>query len=774
MLHEADISHQVDSSSPTAAMSDLKQNIEVPLVRLRGKQIWTPEMTRALLDCVDDAAGDDTIFINDRAAATLKVQAALQPITHPAVFSRLTQAKIFNKLEHQSKHGGRPPGGHPAFLQLGTKSVNLSKLQAGTYSKAEIDVARPRRKIKTNKPSATTNTTDIKRKRQTQIESESESESERANENEPGYEQIGRTAQRLFSMLIGDQASTKKLETQPNKRAKVSHIAGSLHREALRQTSTRRQRETPKPTSRDIVSDSQNSDGEVVGTELEARGDDEEDASYSSEHVTSASNLKTRLKVIFICETCDWEFETKRLLLTHKLRHESSGNPTNTAGNARGSMDELTSLDLGTPFERGEPVDVDFIKSTMISMQAEIFVATNLFLSSLKVDGNETITLGFNLYEDSLMELLRTVFGSPRVDQSIQSESAYSSPIPAIQRREIILAIVGCAVTEWALLPPPQGNAQDGILTEMNKLLRARSSDLQDKLMETATRQYLEKHVKPFTQRVAHVLAQDLYQLLHHFLPVASQENGSRTLSGLAEMQNNIDLGRRTTATSSMSTDTISEPSNGAPPAQADARTLSRKPLRHSTRADANAKGQSSPTSEHEHDSSQLACTRSPLANTTSPVGKGSSRWPLRPHKEPVRIFLESLQKVFAFALDLRLDMEMKGNAKYGFRFPQSGSEVDLTQMVIRNKSDNTKILHLDSDSEDQEVSPRTTGKEILVGLTPIVTRTRKGDQRGPQQQDPILISKGCVLIHDERDHMDNNVVISYRHPSLPRIVGTE
>lgn len=127
------------------------------------------------------------------------------------------------------------------------------------------------------------------------------------------------------------------------------------------------------------------------------------------------------------------------------------------------------------------------------------------------------------------------------------------------------------------------------------------------------------------------------------------------------------------------------------------------------------------------------------------------------PHQDPTRKFLESLQSVFESTLNLRLDMEMKGHTEYKFRFLQSGTIVDLTQVIILNKLNNKKIP--DPDSEGEEASTEMTGRMILIGLTPIVTRTRKGAQSENGEQDRVLVSKGCVHVHEVSDHVNIDVL---------------
>lgn len=313
------------------------------------------------------------------------------------------------------------------------------------------------------------------------------------------------------------------------------------------------------------------------------------------------------------------------------------------------------------------------------------------------------------------------------------------------------MAIVGCAVTEWALRPLPQGESQGGLFGEMNELLQAQSPALQDKMMELGVNQYLAKYVKPLAKDVAQALAHDLFRLVCHFLPATFQENGSQWSPSISEEQTNQNSVRSIAETKDAASEVTGTPSSSAPSAQVESETSSRRSLRQSG-VEPDGKTQNDVTPGHKSNRGQDTDSGSTSVYITLRYGKGLSKWPPKVQRDPVRIFLESLQSTFESALNLRLDMEMKGNAKHDFAFPRSGMTLDFTQLVVHNKLNNRKIRDLDSDShsESLDVPVDKTRKKVLVGLMPTVyARFRKRDRGEGWKKDAILISKGCVYTRE-------------------------
>lgn len=201
-------------------------------------------------------------------------------------------------------------------------------------------------------------------------------------------------------------------------------------------------------------------------------------------------------------------------------------------------------LEMATLRKGGEHTDVDVIRAAMDNIQVEIYDATKLFLTDSKIDGNKMIELRVDSYQDQLSGLLRSVFGSGPVDRLARSKDVHCPSVSGIKRCDITMAIIECAVTNRALRPLPQGEVRDGVLREMNKILQAQSLVSQDRVMEMAIHQYLEKHVKPLAQRFAQVFAHDLFHLLLHFLPGELKEDSSQQPSDIRNIPTDTSTGQ--------------------------------------------------------------------------------------------------------------------------------------------------------------------------------------------------------------------------------------
>lgn len=498
-------------------------------------------MARITLDCVDEAAGDETIFLTDRKAATKKMMTKLRPpVTDQQNYARLTQKKIFNKLGALATSGGVQKGGFREFLQIGTTCLDLSKLQPDTYSQAEIHASSQHHQNNDRRGPPVSNTRNASKKEASEIENKS--------------------------------SKAKKLDAQhkkgedPNKRPKRPHSSAFSHDQEHAQVPAKRKRTTINPpTHNDEISDSQSSANEDDDDYAEDFEDASEEFQRDSQRrsardpsIISRVQAPTQVQTqaVYVCEVCDQYFHAKKDLLAHKLSHEKSSPRRNISqssfqASTTDKMPTLTPgdfklLEMATRRIRGEHTDVDAIKSAMANIQVEIYDATKLFLMNLKIDGNETIELRVDSYQDQLNGLLRSVFGSGLVDRLARSPSVRCPSVSGIKRCDIVLAVIGCAVTNWALRPLPQGEVRDGVLGEMNKILQAHSPVFQDKVMEMAIHQYLEKHVKPLAPGFAQVFAHDLFHLLGHFLPGELKEDSSQLPSEIHDMRTDTSSGQNT------------------------------------------------------------------------------------------------------------------------------------------------------------------------------------------------------------------------------------
>lgn len=750
-------------------------------------------MTRVIFDYIDEQKGEESRFLTDENGAFEDIRQKLEAKTHDkAIYATINKEKIKNKLMKQAKAGGVLPKDIRNLYLEGTSILRLESMQKDVFSNAEISTAKEKR-FKNTKPS------NRPPKRKNEDEISSASKRSRFNLPLAKAEQRGgsHTSKRKATESFGDNTSSNKrmrinpsvnsgtdVEPQTQDTTQPVH---SLDRRCLSCQAKGLRCNLRSPCSHckakstacrysltawgadEMVEQSSHSDNEtftdVAHTEQlsPSRADgvednEEEDLPHSTrttatrknvETVTQPLNFTVEQQALFVCEICEQVFQDKTEVLQHKRSvHRSNtlndlllcGAPNCQAAftmlhdldrhsKAHEELDKLRSqlhsdtvtvddkqtrkwisimkdvrlndkdFQLIRRMHNGQAVghmDVSTIRKTMQQIQGKISWLTLQFFKACNIPKPlDCPTFKIASYETSLIHLLETMYGDADVADLDSFEAFMKKPEQELETRGFVEALIGAAVTKWALQPMPQGEIHNyGLLYEYNEWLGEKSKTLQSFALEEATREYLRNQVKPTLSEYGHSMATEMLHILRHFIPLEVQKvqqlwPEQARATAITQVDNSEDEG---------SLPTLSPPPQSPP-------------------------------------------------NLTI-----NTQWPPKPPKDPKQVFFEGLwMDVFEKALDLRVEMEIKGNAQYRFYFPLADTALNFEHHVAHYKTTNVEIsekllcreagmryLH---HSDYKPTPPRT----ILVGLSPVIKGYFKDFRDGPWRGEWVTICQGRV-----------------------------
>ncbi|KAK5942414.1 hypothetical protein PMZ80_004978 [Knufia obscura] len=700
---------------------------------------WTAQMTRVIFDCIEAEKGNNSLFIRDKSAGLEHIRVQLKDVTDPQICQTLTKAKIQNKLSKQSCNGGVKESNIKELFLHGRSVLRLWDMQGNVFTKEEIKASRQKHEGQ-----------------------QQPSQKRKASDDQLGSppNRPRRGAPVTAATILSQPANKKR--TLPTESAPVHSKRPKLTQGSNRQKIQTSSSYTTNDAGNDRSSNANTSRDESGDSSSEVDGSQQSEDDRSPEpspsplpRTTSNNRHGPRPRpseIIFVCEHCDEHFTGKASLLNHKTEHvESKPERVTLICDAEDcnaffrsdedlqrhleihqELDELCTEASATESEEDSErqheswkdhsneqtaapgeidiiklmrykgcnnhEDVEHIKEEMDDIQRNIFDATLNFLQDSGIDARTPVTLNVESYEQPLVDLLTTIFGVGKIVLPAAFEERLRQPDNELQLFEFVTAIIGCATTDWALRPAPQGPMNQGVLKEVSDYLKSKSESLQDNVMEIAVRSYLQKHVKPRVGQVAHSMAAEVFHLLRHFLP--STPSTSRQHWPMQHLH---------------STPT-------APQLIPDSDDDNSPPFSPLTQ-----------TSPHAH----------PHA---------VSGWPRRHQKDPQQQFLDALtDSVFQPALNLRLGMEMKGNGQYRFYIPSCDSIFASKEHLAHEKANNMDIKKPHGDPTTARRDESTSDRRIIVCLMPTVYgRFRESGYRDdPWQEEEMVISKAHVHLYN-------------------------
>lgn len=777
---------------------------------------WHHEMTRVIFDYIDEQKGEQSRFITDENGAFEEIRRRLEPKTHDKnVYATINKEKIRNKLMKQTVSGGLSGRTIQDLYINGTSILKLESMQKGVFSDAEIATAKEKGIISTKSSGVTQKrrredeTSSAPKRLRLNLSTATAGERDRSEANKrkvtDNLEDETIRKKRLKITPLAESNDSAGSHTQPinlsseqmDKRCLYCQAKG-LQCDLKPRCSYCRARHKAcryslKPMGAgESVNQSTHGTGTMLtnNTVTEQLSEPEPDDAQSNfgrnisynplmkltekdvGAPTKPSGLKPIGQVLFVCEICEQSYQDKNEMIQHKQHvHESNllgdrflcRTPDCLATFTRlddlerhkkiheelealrsqlcpngGTTEEqegrrwIDLMEMVQPNDKdihlirllqhdqaARHIDVETIRERMQRIQRNIHKHTMDFLDGYDIHTHRD-NPDFNLdsYGISLINLLETVFAPGILGNPDLFEETMKCPDNELEVQELVAALIGAAVTLWALQPLPQSNVyNDDLLGEYHSALGKKSKALQSNVLEEATRNYLRRQVKPKLDKFAYTMAVEMLDILRHFIRFDSW-NGTRLWP---------DLARRLRTQEFEDSDEESLPSLSPPP-------------------------------------------RSPRSlDIMTP-------YPLEPAEDARHKFLEGLAKdVFEVALNLRIDMEIKGNAKYRFYFPRYGHALDFKHHIVHHKASNKEIqdpelckkagTRYDYNAEDQPTPART----ILIGLTPRIEGHFKDTRDGPWREEWITICKGRVHLwkpnkerdlasqpRDEEDEEDN------------------
>lgn len=764
---------------------------------------WYPEMTRVIFDCIDEQKGESSRFITNENEALEDVRLRLEPKTHDKeVYATINKQQIKNKLIRQAEAGGISAGNIRSLYLYGVHILKVESMQKGVFDQAEIAPTKGKRVTSTKLLGAPQ-----KRKSEDELSSTPKrlrlspaattaEERERPGANKrkatDGFEhelapakkvRTDRLANGRFGTRIQTQTTTQlsKLADsrclscqqedlqcnfkKPCSRCKAKHTAcrypsTSTHADESAKRSVGAADAASRTTHIERSNSSEIDDVQSNSEEDVYHGSTTEVTRKEAEPFPRPQNSNSRQPILFTCEICEESFENKNEILQHKQNFHRNGQyPQIIACNKpdcfafftssddlklhRKAHEELEDLQLRQsldseankskelrdwiclmkfvqPNEKETELirllkhdqaarhfEVESIQERMQDIQRRIYTYTLDYYFSCDIQNyRDKPTIDLTSYELSLFNLFETIYGPGRVDDPHDFKAEIEKPGQELQVLELVAALIGAAVTNWALRPLPQGKiCNKSLAAKYLSLLGTKSKALQSILLQNATHVYLRDQVKPVLGKYAHSMATEMLHLLRHFIPFESQK--TRKL-----WPEQIQAEATTDSTYSDGEDTLPSVSpHGLSPSS---------------------------------------------TNVTI-------QYPPNPPDDPKQVYLEGLAKdVFEYALNLRVDMEMKGNAEYRFFFPFSGAALDFKQHIAQCKANNRVFpdyelcteAGIPYDYENRE-DHQTPARSIIVGLTPVVEGRFKDAHDGPWREEWETVCKSRVHLwrpNEERD----------------------
>lgn len=767
---------------------------------------WYPEMTRVIFDYIDEQKGEQSRFITDRNGAFEDIRRNLEPKTiDKKVYASINKKKIQNKMMQQAARGGIGWVNIQSLFVHGTSVLRLGKMQENVFTGAEIadsekrhgaDVSqanhvlkrkndthetsvRKRLRLNPTEPKAESKMKPAVQKRKASEDPEEDfipakkkrlkpsvkSESstkiqtrERTQKHRPLDTRCRRCQEKDLQCDLKFPCSNCKVERTackyPNREKTVSNVNEENEGDIVAQTSASIDVHRAGHSKKSKIKDSPDStEGNIplnalaahVGHDVRSPGISQRSESNSKVSFTCdvcGENFHGKDDMLqhrqelhgkdlqnhsFICSApeCYAWFETVDLLKIHTKAHDElvelrallrpNGETPETReaakwialmNNIRPDEKCINLIRLMKADQAAEHIDVDLIKKEMQHIQMYINTATTDFLYEYDIDNlRDNPVFDFASYEGSLVELLTTMYGAGSLKSPHVFEKRMALPDQELQVVGFVMGLIGAAVTRWALLPIPQGHTEDGVLGELNIWLASQSKSLQSNALQIAVREYLRKSIKPKLSKYAHTMATEMLHLLRHFVPLESHKTRSLW------------------------------------PQQVSA--LSASDLQNLEENDSSLSPSSPPPSH------------SKSANIT--------QYPPRPPEDPKEVFLNTLStEIFERALNLRVAMEMQGNAKYSFFFPRSGSALRFDEHITHLKT--SKEVYQDSyicrdagisyDHSKKE-RKRTPARTVLLGLTPRVEGRFRDRRDGRWNEQCITVCKGRVNLWEPNEERD-------------------